>query len=341
MIAGTIGVLLGMLLLASVTELERCIGVSSQVSAILGVCTILLFVQPLQMGSRALIAEQSPPNQVSQINGWASRWTGIGSVFGYLMGALSPETSINALYAVAASWLVLSIIVTCSTVRETALPPATLSSNLAIRKISKTMKQIFKVQAFAWAGWFPFLYYGATYIVESDDLHVEASSSARGSLGMFYFALVALCFNLTLPEVLSWFEITEGVGPNVKRRKPLVIMWMAGQLSYSAVMLCCLISEGQGRVIVVSLAGFNWSVTQWAPFTLINEVMVEEDMDAGLVMSLHNVAISLPQVVSALLASGVLAFLRGLGVKDGLRILMGLSAVPSLFAAYQASCIKD
>src|ERR1700709_2304397 len=81
-VGGTIGLLISLVVVSGAVELERLGGGSSRVSAIVGVCMILIFVQPLQMGARAMIVEQFPPNLVSQTNGWASRWTGFGSVAG-------------------------------------------------------------------------------------------------------------------------------------------------------------------------------------------------------------------------------------------------------------------
>jgi solute carrier family 45 protein 1/2/4 len=189
--------------------------------------------------------------------------------------------------------------------------------------------------------WFPFLYYGSAYITEGGILGLESSVFSRGSFGMFLFALVALCFNVILPQVLSWFGITRGSRKKIKRRMPLAILWMIGQLSYSSIMFCALIVKGESRIVLIALAGFNWSLTQWVPFTLINEHLLEDELDAGTVMSLHNVAISLPQILSALLTGCVLWVLRILGATDESRILLSLTAVPSLLAAYQASCIED
>lgn len=340
-LGGTVGLLAGLMVLSEAEELAGLVGISSQVFAVVGVCTILLFVQPLQMGARALIAEQSPPNLVAQTNGWASRWVGLGSVSGYLLGALNLGASMKALYAIAAALLILSVLITCWTIRK-APPPLTLDKSRPISgsgKISPAIQQIFKVQLFAWMAWFPFLYYGSTYVTEGDVLGIEASSFSRGSFGMFLFALVALCFNLLLPQVLSCFDTTRGSGKKTQRRMPLVILWMIGQLSYSSTMLCASIVNGEDRILLVALAGLNWSLTQWAPFTLINEHMLDDELDAGLVMSLHNVAISLPQILSALLTGCILWILRILDVADELGILLSLTAVPSLLAAYQASCI--
>jgi len=335
------GVLLGLLVLSEAEELARLADSSSRLSATAGVCTILLFVQPLQMGARALIAEHAPPSLVAQTNGWASRWIGAGSVSGYLLGALNRGESMKTLYATAASLLVLSVLTTCWTIREAPVLDQTGPNVFAPDKISKAIKQIFKVQFFAWMAWFPFLYYGSTYVTTAGILGAGASSSSGGSFGMFLFALVALCFNLALPQVLSCFENHQGSGKRIGRRTPLVILWMLGQLSYSSIMFCAMIVEGEGRIVLVALAGFNWSLTQWAPFTLVNEQLLSDDLDAGLVTSLHNVAISSPQILSALLTGCVLWLLRSLGATDELKILLSLTAVPSLLAAYQASCIED
>lgn len=339
-IGGTIGLLIGLMVLSGAQELANFAGISSRIFAIVGVCMILLFLQPLQMGARALIAEQSPSELVAETNAWASRWVGFGSVSGYLLGALNLGNSMKTLYAIAASLLVLSVLITCWTVREAPLLEKPRSS-FAFGNISPAIKQIFIVQVFAWMAWFPFLYYGSMYITAGVTSGFGTSFFSSGSFGMFLFAMVALIFNLTLPQLLSGLEITSGSGKRVKRQIPLAILWMGGHLSYSITMLCAWIAKGEGRIILVALAGFNWSLTQWAPFTLINEHLIEEKLDAGIVMSLHNVAISLPQILSALLSGCALWVLRVLGVTDELRILLSLTIIPSLLAAYQAARIKE
>lgn len=338
---GTAGVLAGLLVVACAEDLARLTGASSRGLATVGVGTILLFIQPLQMGARAAIAECAPPHLVSQTNAWASRWTGLGAVAGYLLGALSPEDSIKALGAAAASLLVLSASTTCWMVREVSPLPGLRPAVVAARSISPAMQQLFKVQSCAWAAWFPFLYYGSTYIAESGRPILErAASPSRGNIGMFLFAIVALGFNLTLPELLSLCEITHGARKTIRGRAPLAILWMSGHLAHATIMFGASFLEGDGRIALVALAGFNWSLTQWVPFTLINDRLAEEELDAGLVMSLHNVAISLPQILSALLTGCILWVLRSWGVGDEVGILLSLTALPSLLAAYHAGRIK-
>lgn len=339
-IGGTIGVLIGLVILSEAQEFARLTGLSSRVIAIAGVWTILLSVQPLQMGARALIAEQSPARLVSQTNGWASRWVGFGSVSGYLLGVLNLGHSMKALYATAAALLVLSVSTTCCVTCE--YPGLDeYASPIASRTISPAIRQIFKVQLLAWLAWFPFLYYGSTYVTAGAVNGVEESLLVSGSFGMFLFALVALCFNLILPQVLPYFEVPGRPESNDKRRGPLVTLWMIGQLSYSSIMFCAPLVKGEGRLVLVALAGFNWSLSQWAPFTLINQHLHNQEMDAGIVLSLHNAAISSPQILSALLTAGVLWICRRLGTADESGILLGLTAIPSLLAAYQAGRIED
>ena len=337
-IGGTSVLLIGLILLSEAQELATFLGTSDRVFALVGVCMILLSMQPLQMGARALIAEQSPPTLVPRTNGWASRWIGLGSVAGYLLGVVNPGGSMKILYGIAASLLALSVLVTCWAISEgPSLGKARPS--LTIGKVSPAIRRIFTVQFYNWLAWFPFLSYGSTYVAEGEILGSEAASLSRGSFGMFLFALLAFGFNVLLPQLMSRFDATRASEKMVHRHRPLATLWMSGHLSYSIVMASAFLVAGQGRIIVVALAAFNWSLTQWVPFTLINEHLLEDGLDAGIVTSLHNVAISLPQILSALLTACILWVARLLGATNELEILLSLTAVPSLLAAYYASRI--
>ena len=337
-VGGAFGVLIGLMVLAGAPELAGMFGFSRRVLAVAGVSMILLSMQPLQMGARALVAEQSPSDLVSQTNAWASRWIGLGSVFGYLLGAFDLAGSIKTLFAIAAMLLVLSTVVTCWTVQE-ALTMDKPRPKSPAGQLSPAIRQIFKVQAFAWMAWFPFLYYGSTYVSEGSPIGPEALTWNRGSFSMFLFATTAFCFNLVLPRVLLYLETTGSSEKRSRSRTPLATLWTIGHLSHATIMVCAWIVEGKGRIILVALAGFDWSLTQWAPFALINEYLLEDELDAGIIMGLHNVAISLPQILSALLTGCVLWGFRAMGARDELGILLSLTVVPSLLAAYSAGQI--
>ena len=97
----------------------------------------------------------------------------------------------------------------------------------------------------------------------------------------------------------------------------------------------------------MALLGISWALTLWAPYAIISEeitALAEEegsntegrDVDAmaGSVMGLHNVAIAAPQVLAALMCSGVFKALGLLRVEDGLGWVLRVAGVAMLGAVW-------
>lgn len=206
----------------------------------------------LQAASRALILDTAPSEQQSVANAWHGRMTHTGNVVGYLCGWLD-LASWQGL-----SWLgggqfrrfaLVSILgmLTCVTITITSIQEkqtdfsghdirskswfgaaiwqqakeTTQNVWHAIRRLPRPVRRICLVQMFAFMGWFPFLFYGTTYVLQTAEYHRklnrqdhvllligdkaksgEPSSdrdAERGSFAMLLFALVALTCGALLP----------------------------------------------------------------------------------------------------------------------------------------------
>lgn len=68
-------------------------------------------------------------------------------------------------------------------------------------------------------------------------------------------------------------------------------------------------------IVLIALAGIPWAVTQWVPFAIVGYEISSlgltgvrdednsDESDSGAIMGVHNMAISLPQVLSGLVSS--------------------------------------
>jgi len=114
--------------------------------------------------------------------------------------------------------------------------------------------------------------------------------------------------------------------------------WILAQLLFAGCMFSTFfISSSLGAIIMTSVVGVSWSLTIWAPFALIsaeiskrdevrrtkqrqklldgtansfyNDDDFEEDR-AGIILGLHNVAVSAPQVIATLISSAIFKLLQ-------------------------------
>ena len=112
--------------------------------------------------------------------------------------------------------------------------------------------------------------------------------------------------------------------------------WLLAQLLFSTCMFSTfLISTSAAASVMVATVGISWSLTLWAPFALISGEIAERDEarrrrqrqklmsgteddpeayeeedKAGIILGLHNVAVSAPQVVATMICSLVFQALQ-------------------------------
>ncbi|PWY99510.1 MFS general substrate transporter [Testicularia cyperi] len=213
----------------------------------------------LQASSRALILDTAPSEQQSVANAWHGRMTHTGNVVGYLCGWVDLASWKGLRWLGGGQFRRFAMVsllgmIACVTVTVTFIQERTFDQSLAqqrrdardcsvwqqakitvanvwqaIRRLPRPVRRICIVQLFAFMGWFPFLFYGTTYVVQiaeyqrmmhhkrryadNDDLlrllgenpssgqHDSNSDkdAERGSFAMLLFALVALTSGALLP----------------------------------------------------------------------------------------------------------------------------------------------
>ncbi|KAH8928594.1 hypothetical protein BT69DRAFT_490252 [Atractiella rhizophila] len=160
-----------------------------------------------------------------------------------------------------------------------------------------SVRKVCYVQFFAWLGWFPFLFYSTTYIVEvilatSDPDHRPSIDDATryGS-----FTLLPFVSSLaTSPFVVRHIAFRHTDGPNKKFLRGMVRrlllrctprnFWTLGTGLFAFLMLGCtfLVKDVQSATVVVAFIGIPWAITCWVPFALVMEYIrdIEDAYDS-------------------------------------------------------------
>lgn len=120
----------------------------------------------------------------------------------------------------------------------------------------------------------------------------------------------------------------------------------------AAMALTCTVRSHSGAVFLVASIGVPWAVSQWVPHGLLG-MMLNHDLpsselaslrtDDGVVMALHNTAISAPQILSALLSSIVPVFVPESGDVIGWTLRLGVAwmSIAAILSFYLCFPRKD
>ncbi|KAJ7120253.1 major facilitator superfamily domain-containing protein [Mycena epipterygia] len=168
--------------------------------------------------------------------------------------------------------------------------------------LPRVIRQICMIQFFAWLGWFPILFYTTMYISDlyarsaqaaGTPAEISAEGTRLGSRALFFSAMLALLTNLVLPLFTSTSKTartpshtrTESTDSFVSGQLgtaipeafkiPLSTLWAWSHLLFGACMLgTFFISTVDGAILLISITGIPWAVTQWAPFSLLAEAIL-------------------------------------------------------------------
>lgn len=150
--------------------------------------------------------------------------------------------------------------------------------------------------------------------------------------------------------------------------------WMLSHCLYALCMvLTIFITTPRAATVLVGLIGLPWALTIWAPFALISadiskrdaakrarksnsshglgrsaggDVDPEEDVadQAGVVLGLHNVAVSAPQIVATLISSIIFKLTqkpRGVAGDDSVGWVLRIGGIAALVAAYMTYRVEE
>lgn len=159
---------------------------------------------------------------------------------------------------------------------------------------------------------------------QQDDDSGGDQLAQAGSLGSLSFATVGFIFVTALPVLWPmiskrFFKTTDEEEASEEHEsssapRDLIWLWVITQPLLGVLEIATLAAAYQWQgIVLIAAAGIPWAVTQWAPFAIVGyEVSrlgltgTEEedgenesaDNEAGAILGVHNMAISLPQVIS-------------------------------------------
>ena len=178
-----------------------------------------------------------------------------------------------------------------------------------------------------------------------------------GAFASLIFAIIALLANTVLPFVLSDTSSNEKLGrtqPSTYFRpwKSTVIQaWTVSHIVFAITTFSTIfVTSKTGGIIVIGCLGISWALTLWAPFAIIGvEIATLQDLlnsnpeeqfgaitncDTGVILSLHNIAISAPQIFAALMCSGIFWVAHLLGSSDATGWALRVGGLAALGAAW-------
>ncbi|EFQ33029.1 uncharacterized protein GLRG_08173 [Colletotrichum graminicola M1.001] len=382
-IYGSAAATISLLVLANSSELTSWMWYSSlessdnsdhwqtQILAAVLVIIVTLALTAYAVGVRALIVDNSPPAQQSAAASWAMRWNVLGNVLLSAVGFVDTQWSLFADEG-NARFKILAIVVAACTASTVGLSCCSISnernsvarehqpgfmqlcrsviSPIGLAKqwwqLSPRSRQVCEIQFYAWAGWFPVLYYMSTFVLETalsnelehrhremrqpDPALIEDAGS-YSFFASFAFALGAFFSSV----VLQTFDCAK---PALTRNPSQ--LWLASQCFLGYCMHLTLVARsGAMAIVVVALMGVTAAVTMWAPYAIISSEISElsaskPHSDVAWILGLHNMAISLPQIGSTLVCALLLAALKSLQVENSMAWVFRLASVPVFWSAY-------
>ncbi|EDN94156.1 hypothetical protein SS1G_10025 [Sclerotinia sclerotiorum 1980 UF-70] len=278
-------------------------------------CTILLAVLAIYAVDFAINAETT--------SGIIMGMAALGHLVGYAIGTVDlvawfgpsmGDTQFKKLILIAAFALIFCVGVTSWAVTERVLISSKDSDSQAgLFKITRqiyrtTMSVPPKIQAilwcqfWSWIGWFPFLFYGTTFVGETyfryDAPHeIKESKDALGDIGrigsmsLVVFSFVSSFGSFLLPLLIKSPDednftqrppasIARFVQAYNKHKPDLLGAWFVGHLMFSSAMfLAPFASSFRFATSLIAFCGLPWSVASWAPYAFLG---VEVNKMSGL-----------------------------------------------------------
>ena len=254
-------------------------------------------VNVVQASGRALIVDSLPTDEQETGNAYASKLVATGHLVGYLMGYVDlrsvffflGDSQFKIVVFLACAALIVAIAVTCRSVEERVLVDRGFSKGQSVIGILVSIKNVFKtistktkliclVQVLSWHAWFPFLFYSSTwvgevYAKEQNDPTIDVDTRSRmGSFALLLFSIVTLICSFALPRYAVAKTPEEASRFPTGGRPSLSQLWGIAQIVFAIAMCSAvLVKSLVAAFFVIAMCGFSWSLTTWAPFTLIGE----------------------------------------------------------------------
>jgi solute carrier family 45 protein 1/2/4 len=223
------------------------------------------------------------------------------------------DRQLKVLTVIGAISLVLTVAITSYCVVEKRIYNSDLE-DYDLNPIQKTVKSLFIIfktmfnlpgpiakvcntQFFSWMGWFPFMFYATVWVSEiefdgkppiDESLGGNDSvgdSTRTGSFALVIFSVVSLISSFVLPLIVkNKNNDNESNNSNNSRFNKYLLnlpQWFTLTLAmYGICMLCTtFVWTVTGATILIALCGIPWSVSMWAPFSLIAEHLRNQNLE--------------------------------------------------------------
>ncbi|OAF58620.1 hypothetical protein VC83_05044 [Pseudogymnoascus destructans] len=283
------------------------------VVAVFSIYAVDFAINAIQSCGRSLIVDTLPIPKQQLGSAWASRMVAVGHLVGYAAGTIDlvsifgkgmGDTQLKKLVLIACFILMFTVGVSSWAVTERVLisgktSDATTSGVKVVRKIIKTImhlppriQAICWAQFWAWIGWFPFLFYGSTWVGETyfrydAPVDVKQSEDALGDVGrmgsmaLVVFSMVTFAGAFLLPFFVRSPEednftprppssIAKLVKLVTKHKPDLLTAWFIGHFMFAgAMILAPLASSFRFATALVAFCGLPWVLGSWAPFAFL------------------------------------------------------------------------
>ncbi|KAL4399030.1 sucrose:proton symporter [Malassezia pachydermatis] len=294
----------------------------TQFFSVLGFWVLNFAINGLQVIARALILDSAAASEQNEANVWHGLMLHVGNIIGYWCG-----------YEDLASWSILAwlgggqfrrfamlslvcmivcVAITCITTKESSVHTPPGQNHSAWHNVKASVRQIWQVgrtlplsirrvcyaQLLAAMSWFPFLFYGTTFVLdmaEGKSKRKTERAEKHGSLALLVFAIIAFVCGLVLPslsiagkvDVDHHIAAQDMVDDSVSMPRPppahprglcLHTIWTIGALVQALLLMACFFVRTEKQaMLVLMLLGIPWSVWMWVPYAMIGEFVREAE----------------------------------------------------------------
>ncbi|KAG6053778.1 hypothetical protein E4U17_004367 [Claviceps sp. LM77 group G4] len=333
--------------------------------ALIFIVTLNVFVQALQCGLRAIIVDTVRPHQQQTANAWVGVLVSLTNVLCYglsfsnLRRGLGSESSSQfaVLCVITSVLLATTVAVTCLTIdtirsadglfKTGAWDPHDAESSILFLDGVVSILILYKAS-------------DLSRINSGDHPHTESQFSASqiGSLGLLIFSSISLVTGIAVPHFTAHGSAVSARNSRDDREHVIRRLWAASQLLFATAMLLTFLVTSVGQALfLVGLSGISWAVTIWAPHAIIGayasagmsltvaerRLTVAEDSSeirSGIIVGLHNAAVSAPQIVSAVCCSFLFWVLNGVS-GDIIGWAFRMAAISTFAAAWLIESSED
>ncbi|KAF3015665.1 hypothetical protein E8E14_012637 [Neopestalotiopsis sp. 37M] len=282
--------------------------------AVLAIYAVDFSINAVMSAARSLMVDVLPMSKQQDGAAWSSRLSAIGHMIGYGAGAVDlgaifgdflGDTQFKKLTVVAAFGILSSSLVTAMTVTEKILvdvrkDPRQEGGKLkvlsqiwsTILHLPPRIRAICHAQFWAWIGWFPFLFYGTTWVGETyfrydvpddarDSKDTLGDMGRIGSTSLVIYSAITFVGAWLLPLLVKSPEdesFTQRPPQSVahvlekfQRYKPdLLTAWMMGHLLFAGAMfLAPFATSFKFATVLVCICGLPWTMAMWAPVAFL------------------------------------------------------------------------